>query len=166
MVPRGLVLLAVAITAALFAGIALLRELLYKPIYDQPHPNYRHYAEVFDRLRAELDDRGARNGHYVDLSELNDGDWTTACLFGGYTNPLEAMRMRGANIHEKDRVRFTEAGSRGFRLGQVEEREIAIAFVDLGNNAQFIHFKTGIGPEGQGLQRCISRPQTRLHLAP
>src|SRR5215510_13524715 len=48
MVPRRLVLLAVAITAALFAGsaVALLRELLYKPIYDQSHPNYRHYVEV------------------------------------------------------------------------------------------------------------------------
>src|SRR5262245_59625753 len=157
MVPRGLVLLALAIAATLFAGgaVALLRELLYKPIYDQSHPNYRHFVEVFARLRAELDYRGATNEDYVDLSELNDGDWTTACLFGGYTNPLEAMRIRGANIHEKDRVRFTEAGWRGFRLGQIEEREIAIAFLDLGNNAQFIHFETGIGPEGQGLQRCI-----------
>jgi hypothetical protein len=101
----------------------------------------------------------------ITLTELNSGEWKTACLFGGYTDPLEAMRVHGANIDEKDRVRFTEAGSRGFRLGQVEEHEMAIAFVDLGNNARFIHFRTGIGPGGQHLRRCISKPQTRLYLA-
>lgn len=168
MVLRRLVLLLVVGAAALFAigAAALLRELLYKPTYDQSHPNYRHFAEVFDSLRPELDYRGTTEDDYIDLSELNSGEWKTACLFGGYTDPLEAMRALGANIDEKDHVRFTEAGSRRFRLGQVEEQEMAIAFVDIGNNARFIHFRTGIGKEGQGLQRCISKPQTRLYLAP
>ena len=80
--------------------------------------------------------------------------------------PLDEVRALGANINEKDRVRMTEAGSRGFRLGQVEEQEMAIAFVDLSNNAHFIHFQTGIGPEGQHFHKCISQPETRLFLAP
>ena len=167
MVLRRLILLFVASTAALFAigVVALLRELLYKPAYDQFQPNYRQFTEIFDSLRPVLDYRGTTKDDYIDLSELNSGEWKTACLFGGYTDPLEAMRVHGANIDEKDRVRFTEAGSRGFRLGQVEEHEMAIAFVDLGNNARFIHFRTGIGPGGQHLRRCISKPQTQLYLA-
>lgn len=110
-----------------------------------------------------LDYHGTTKDDYIDLSELNSGEWTTACLFGGYTDPLEAMRVHGANIDEKDRVRFTEAGSRGFRLGQVEEHEMAIAFVDLGNNARFIHFRTGIGPGGQHLRRCNRDPRIQGH---
>jgi hypothetical protein len=79
--------------------------------------------------------------------------------------PLDEMRALGANISETDRVRMTEAGLRGFRLGQVEEQEMVIAFIDLSNNARFIHFHTGIGPEGQNFRRCISKPETRLFLA-
>jgi hypothetical protein len=47
----------------------------------------------------------------------------------------------------------------------VEEHEMAIAFIDLKNNAHVIHFETGIGPEGQHLQKCISKSETRLFLA-
>ena len=146
-------------------ALLLLVEFFYQPAYDQTDPNYRRYLKVFDSLRPKLDYRGTTKDDYIDLTELNNGEWKTACLFGGYTFPLEAMQALGANVNEKDRVRLTEAGSRAFRLGQVEEHEMAIAFVDLGNNAQFIHFRSGIGPEGQGLRRCISKPETRLYLA-
>jgi hypothetical protein len=59
----------------------------------------------------------------IDFSSLNNGEWKTACLFGGYTRPLDEMRLRGASISENDTARFTEAGTRGFRLGHVEEQE-------------------------------------------
>src|SRR5262245_35602678 len=144
----------------------LLVELSYRPVNNSSDANYRRYMEVFDRLRPALDYRGTTRDDFIDFADLNDGEWKIACLFGGYTYPLETMQMLGANIDEKDRARLTEAGSRGFRLGQVEERGMAIAFVDLGNNARFIHFRSGIGPEGQNLKRCISKPATRLYLAP
>jgi hypothetical protein len=150
---------------SVLGALALLFELSYRPTYDQADPNYRRYLEVFDRLRPDLDYRGATRDDYIDLSELNNGEWKTACLFGGYTDPLKTIQMLGANIDEKDRARMTEAGSRSLRIGQVEEQEMAIAFVDLRNNARFIHFRTGIGPEGQHLQKCISKPQTMLYLA-
>jgi hypothetical protein len=164
---RRLVFLLVGSVATLFllGAVAVVVELSYRPTYDRSDPTYHRYLEAFERLRVPLDQRGAQKEDFVDLSELNNGEWKTACLFGGYTMPLDQMRALGANISEKDRVRMTEAGSRGFRLGQVEEREMVITFVDPSNNAHFIHFHTGIGPEGQNFKRCIAKPETRLVLA-
>ena len=148
----------------LLAAASVVVELFYKPTYDRSDPTYHRYLEAFERLRVPLDERGATNEDILDLSQVNKGEWKTACLFGGYTRPLDEMQALGATISEKDRARMTEAGSRGFRVSQVEEQEIVIAFVDLGNNARFIHFHTGIGPEGQHFQRCISKPAMSLVL--
>jgi hypothetical protein len=155
----GITALAMLVVASLFAA------LFHEPAYDQSHPDYHRYAEAFNRLSVPISQRGITNEDAIDLFELNGGEWKTACIFGGYTNPLDKMRTLGADISPKDQSRLTEAGSRGFRLAQVEESEIAIAYVDFSNRAQFIHFKHGIGPEGQHLQRCISRPETLLTLA-
>ena len=151
-------------SAVLGAITVLLFELSWSPTYDQSDPNYRRYTEAFDRLRVQLGKRGATTEDFVDLSQLNNGEWKTACLFGGYTYPLADMQGLGAHISEKDRVRLTAAGLRGFRAGQVEESEVAIAYVDLNNNAKFIHFESGIGPEGEHFKKCISKPETRLIL--
>src|SRR4029450_2815043 len=129
MILRRLVFLLVGSIVALGAlgAVALLAELSYKPTYDQSDPNYHRYLERFNRLRVQLDQRGTTKEDYVDLSQLNNGEWKTVCLFGGYTMPLDKMRALGGSINEKDQLRMTEAGSRGFRLGQVEESEMAIA---------------------------------------
>jgi hypothetical protein len=153
------------VALAVLGAATVLLELSYRPTYDQSHPDYHRYAETFDRLSVPISTRGITNEDAIDLSELNAGEWKIVCVFGGYTKPLETMRALGANINEKDQLRLTEAGSRGFRLAQVEESEMAIAYVDLNNNAQFIHFENGIGPEGQHFQKCIARPETRLLLA-
>ena len=159
-------LLIASVAAVLVLGaLALVFELSYRPTYDQSDANYPHYLEVFEGLRPELESRGVTKDDYVDFSDLNKGEWKTACLFGGYTDPLKTMQLLGADIKAKDRLRLREAASRGLRLGQVDEQEMAIAFVDPGNNARFIHFGTGIGAEGQHLQKCISKPRTRLYLA-
>jgi hypothetical protein len=151
---RRIILLSLAsLGAVCMLGVTLpLYELSHKPAYDQGDPDYRGYEEAFDGLRVKLDRRGTTEEDYVDLSMLNNGEWTTARLFGGYTMPLDEMRALGANISDKDLARITEAGSRGFRLAQVEEQEMAIAYIDRSNDARFIHFATGIGPEGQHLQ--------------
>jgi hypothetical protein len=109
-------------SVVLGAITVLLVELSWTPTYDQSDPNYRRYIETFDRLRRELDVRGATTEDFVDLSQLNDGEWKTACLFGGYTYPLDDMQALGANISVKDRVRLTQAGLRGFRFGQKRRR--------------------------------------------
>jgi len=74
--------------------------------------------DAIDGVRVNLDRRGITEEDYGDLAMLNNGEWTTACLFGDYTMPLDEMWALGANVSEKDRSRFTETGSRGFRLGQ------------------------------------------------
>ena len=165
---RRLVFLSLTGIAAVFSvGVALLLyELSYKPTYDREDPDYRRYAEAFEVLRVKLDQHGLTEADDLDLATLYNGAWTTACLFGGYTMPLDDMRRLGANISERDRVRITDAGWRGFRLAQVEEHEMAIAYIDRSNSAHFIHFATGIGPEGQHLRQCVRRPETRLPLAP
>jgi hypothetical protein len=63
-----------------------------------------------------------------------------------------------------DRFRLGQAGIRGVRLGQVEEFEILIAYIDHRNRAHFIHFEEGIGSEGQHLEKCIARPETKIIL--
>ena len=162
---RYIFLFGASLVGLAILGIAtVLVELFYRPSYDRAHPDYDHYAQVFERLREPVSVRGLAGEHAIDLSDLNRGEWKVACLFGGYTDPLETMRALGANIDEKDRLRWTAAGSRGFRLAQVEEKEMAIAFADLGNTARFIHFKSGIGSAGQNFQKCIERPETRLLL--
>jgi hypothetical protein len=54
----------------------------------------------------------------------------------------------------------------GLRLFPIEEFEVVIAYKDLSNNAHFIHFNTGIGPEGQHRETCVSKPQARLLFVP
>ncbi len=151
---RFILLFGVSFVVLAVVGITalILVAIFDEPDYDVAHPNYSYFAEMFERLSKSS--RRMTNEAAIDFSQLNGGEWKVACLFGGYTDPLETMRVTGANINENDRVRWTEARSRGFRLAPVEEHEMAIAYVDLANNAQFIHFRHGIGPEGQGFQKC------------
>jgi len=155
-------------TAGILAALSIvgfvtfLALFLYKPAGDRSDPDYHRYLETLDRVSVQLNQRGMEDA--MDLSELNHGDWTTACLFGGYTRPAEKMGKLGANITENDQRRMSEAS--GFRLSPVEEFEVVIAYMDLSNNAHFIHFDTGIGPEGQHRESCVSKPQTRLVLVP
>jgi hypothetical protein len=83
---RRLVLIFFASVVALpvLGGAALLVELSYRPTYDQSDPNYHRYAEAFDRLRAQIDRRGTTKEDAIDLSQLNKGEWTVACVLGGY----------------------------------------------------------------------------------
>ncbi len=146
------------------SGALLAFEVLRKPIYDQNDPDYSRYSEIFARLEEQLARREMSSQETIDLSPLNGGDWRTACVFGGYNDPLKEMRNLGAVVSDIDQHRLSEAGSRGFRLSQVEEFEMMIAYVDRYNHAHFIHFERGIGALGQHLRACISKPDTKLVL--
>jgi hypothetical protein len=102
---RRIILLSLAsLGAVCMLGVTLLLyELSHKPAFDQGDLDYPRYEEAFDGMRVKLDRRGTTEEDYVDLSLLNNGEWTTACLFGGYTMPLDEMRALGANISDKDR---------------------------------------------------------------
>src|SRR5262245_41231329 len=89
----GLACVLMSVIALGLVGLALLvLELAYQPGYDQSHPDYDRYVEVFARLRPKLAARGPTKEDHVDFAPLHNGDWKMACLFGGYTTPVEAMQ--------------------------------------------------------------------------
>jgi hypothetical protein len=144
------------------AVVLITYDISSGPSYDDDDPRYQKLTSRFSELRHR--EPGPGIDYNIDLSGLNGGDWTIACIFGGYNDPLESMIELGAKVTDKDRTRLTEAGDSGFRLSQVEEFEMMVTFIDLTGKAQFIHFQGGIGPGGQHLKKCISKPQTVIDL--
>ena len=66
------------------------------PSFDRSHPDYATFAAVFDQA-----DRAFNAGQsyvIIDLAPLNRGAWKTACLFAGYTHPIEEMERLGARV--------------------------------------------------------------------
>lgn len=155
-----IVLAVVGLPALVIGSVLFLAS--YRPAYDRSDPDYGHYAETIARLHAAFEQRAPTPDDAIDLAALNKGEWTTACVFGGYKNPLWRMEELGAAIDETDRLRLTEAGTKGLRLAPVEEFEMLIAYVRPDRRARFIHFERGIGPQGQGFERCVSKPETRI----
>ncbi|MEI2296544.1 hypothetical protein [Ensifer sp. MJa1] len=126
------------------------------PTYDTDDPDYAYFAGLFDAAR--------KAEQVADMERLNGGDWKTACIFGGYVHPIEEMEKLGATVAETDRQRMQDAKDSGFRLFEVEEFEMMVAYIDQANRAHFIHFEGGIGSDGQHYQSCVTRPETRITL--
>jgi hypothetical protein len=160
--------LALAAICAVVAPVALIAMIWApRPAFDESHPEYQAFAAKFDELRDQIQaTRGQASSLSLDLSDLNGGDWTVACLFGGYVNPSQRMKALGAKLNAEDIVRWSKVGRESFpvRLAEVEETEIAIAYIDRTGAAGFIHFRNGIGPAGQHYEQCIARPQIELKL--
>jgi hypothetical protein len=156
----AIVAVVVGLSVLVVGGVLFLTS--YRPAYDLSDPDYGPYAATIARLHAAFEQRDPTPDDAIDLAALNKGEWTTACVFGGYRNPLDRMEELGAKIDEADRHRLTEAETRGLRVAPVEEFELLIAYVDLGGRARFVHFEHGIGPRGQGFERCVSKPETRV----
>lgn len=153
----GSFFIAVALVIAL-----VIRVSSWTPAYDDANPEYSSLVNRVSEIRRSQD-LGSSNERGIDLSKLNNGDWTTACVFGGFNNPLEDFAA-GGNVSAEDRKRLLELATRGNRLAQVEEFELMIAYVDLRHDAHFVHLRDGIGPDGQHFKRCITRPQTVVDL--
>lgn len=144
-----------------FAFVLLVYDMSSGPTYDDDDPRYQALVAQRAKIRDALE--SGIGPARIDLSSLNGGEWTTACIFGGYNDPLEKMIERGARVSEADRARLRDLES-GFRINQVEEFEIMFVFIDLSGTAQFVHFAGGIGSNGQHLERCITKPQTVIDL--
>jgi hypothetical protein len=99
---RWLLLLFVGsvVVLGILVPVAVRFELSYRPTYDQSDPNYPRYLKEFERVRVQLAQLDASDQVSIDLAQLNNGEWKTACLFGGYANPLSKMQALGANINE------------------------------------------------------------------
>ncbi|WP_395450267.1 hypothetical protein ACHMW7_10960 [Aminobacter sp. UC22_36] len=150
--------------AIVLACTAFIFATTWKPPYDDANPKYRFLTEQI----GEIADRWSKGDHRrsaVDLALLNDGNWTIACIYGGYGNPLDEMIGRGATVSSANRARLTELANRDFRLSQVEEFEAMVAYVDKSNEAHFIHIGYGFGPNGQHLKQCTTSTNPRLELS-
>ena len=101
--------------------------------YSVRHPNYKEFQAQIKNLS---------NNNSINFSNLNNGKWKTACLFGGYTNPSYFMKKHG-NIGWIDYIYQPMKAWTIIRLAQVEEHEALIAYVDDFKNVHFVHFKSG-----------------------
>lgn len=122
--------------------------------YDTDDPDYGYFADLFAAARKQ--------NQVADMERLNGGDWTTACIFGGYSKPLREMEALGATISNEDRKRIEEAATTDLRLFSVEESEMMVTYIDKANRAHFIHIRNGIGAQGQEFQSCVTRPETKI----
>ena len=144
-------ILKVAMVAAM--GL-ILRNAVWGPSSDSNHPDFAKLSEQFERVRLE---RVARPP--VDLASVNGGAWGTACLFGGYTSPINAMRDLGANISIGDIIRFDMPL---YGMFSVKEYALMVTFIDKNNRAHFIYFREAIGAETQHFSVCVTKPETMV----
>ena len=151
-------------TAAILLALIFYEFFLWSPLYDDDDPRHaplvRQLSEIGKALR-----QGNPTSATLDLTSLNNGDWVTACVFGGYNDPLNAMEKKGAEFSSGDKRRLLQLGKRGMRLAQVEESEVLFVYMDATGRARYVHFEYGFGPEGQHFERCISKPVTRIQLS-
>lgn len=143
---------------------AFIFSTTWKPHYDDTNPKYRFLTEQIGKI-AERWLKGDYSRNTLDLTLLNDGNWTIACVYGGYNNPLDEMIDRGATVSSANRARLIELGNKDFRLSQVEESEVMVVYVDKSNEAHFIHAGNGFGPNGQHLKQCTTSTNPRLELS-
>jgi len=120
-------------------------------LYSVDHAGY----QLFEPKITQLD-----TTKKLDLVQLNRGEWREACLFGGYTHPSEVMGKKG-KVSFFDSY-FQQLKSWGLlRLGEVEEWESMIAYVDNSEDVHFVHFgatmKSGIGNTLEHFEKCTTR---------
>lgn len=141
-------------------GIAVLIAIIVfdKPDFDRAHPDYAQFVARFAAAQRALE--AGERWAVIDLAPVNGGAWRTACLFGGYTSPVQRMEALGAVVNEADRRRLEK--SVGLRIAPVEEFEVLIAFVDEAQRAHFVHFPEGVGPNGQHYEACVRRPRIKV----
>ena len=151
-------------TVGFGAAMALMTALIItgsKPAFDQFHPDYAAFTAAFNQSDRALN--AGQRPVVIDLAALNGGAWATACLFTGYTRPIEHMERLGAKVDQADRDRLTDA--RGGRLAPVEEREAVIAFMGEDRQAHFIHFQHGMGQYAEFTRNCVTKPETMLDVS-
>lgn len=145
-------------------AIAIGFSIATRPAFDVDDQDYPGLAAYFARAETLIESGDSSLVSPLDLDGLNGGDWTTACVFGGYTQPDMHMRQLGARVSPVDSIRWLRASLSHLRFFAVEEEEIAVAFIDREKRAHFLHFPKGIGSAGEHLQECVSRPGAKIDL--
>ena len=125
---------------------------------------YSYTHADYSKFQTKIKKLDTKQG--LDLSNLNQGKWKTACLFGGYTNPSYIMDEYG-EIRWIDTIYQPMKALPILRLAQVEEHEALIAFVDYSNQVSFIHFKSGLTKSRRSLEhvsKCTSRTHPIMYI--
>ncbi|MEO5323437.1 hypothetical protein PV773_08935 [Mesorhizobium sp. CC13] len=135
----------------------------WTPQYDDDDPRYHFLTQQITSI-AERWSKGDFGNNSVNLTLLNDGRWKAACILGGYNSALDELEKLGATVSEANKARLVELRENGFRISEVEEFEMMIVFVDSANEGRFIHFESGLGPDGQHLKKCTYRSNPKLEL--
>jgi len=135
------------------AAFTLLVACLFQ--YSFRHPNYKAFQAQIENLS---------DNKSINFSNLNNGKWKTACLFGGYTNPSYFMKKHG-DVSWIDYIYQPMKAWPIVRIAQVEEHEALIAYVDDFNNVHFVHFKNGRTRTERSLENvqiCTTRSKPTL----
>ena len=141
-------------TPLIWVAAALLLFWYFKPIF---WPTYDTDDPDYNWLSTSL------GGRDIDLARLNGGNWQTACLFGGYTDPVAEIKRIGMSVRVGDIARFWRYRGLPIRLGAVEEDEAAVAFADNNGVTHFILLPYR-AIDLQYFRRCIKKPETLLNL--
>lgn len=151
-------LLAAAIVISLFTGllvfVAAVLQFDASPMPGEDNPQYVQFQSELERYRMISKGRGLRHGDDLDVANLNEGNWRTACLVGGYKDYVRVLNTREAVDWKPKQRTF------------VDEFQMALVYVDAVDTPSVMHFRSGIGPEGQHFERCITKPNTRIPLNP
>src|SRR5688572_3375742 len=95
-----------ALVVLIFAVLVLRDE----PVrYDDGDPRYAVIVKQLSEIRHAFA-RGDYRRTEVDLASLNDGVWASACVFGGYNDPLREMIELGATVSPTDEHRLQGLG--------------------------------------------------------
>ena len=136
-------------TLLLTAGLAVLTFFTTFPFrYSAGHPDFQHLSKNIAK---------SKGSEKLNISGLNNGNWSTACLFGGYTNPSHHMAKFG-KISIADQLYQPLKSWSVWRFGQVEEHETMIAYSEKSGSTTFIHLNSTIPSMMlEGHIQCTSR---------
>lgn len=113
------------------------------------------YDERFAREFDHAADLGRLATDGLDLTALNDGKWSVACLFGERATPIADLIARGASIAvTKDDGFARLVGSNYFVLGYIDELQ----------NGRFLRVKPDYLWAWNGDVECVTRSEPILRL--
>lgn len=146
---RAVLFLAALTVLTFFAGFPFT--------FSTGHPDYQTLSKSISK---------SRGAEKLDISILNNGNWLTACLFGGYTDPVTHMKAIG-KISIADRLYQPLKSWSVWRISQVEEHETMVAYSDQNGWITFIHMNsTNTSNMLAHHKQCTSRSEAFFLMPP
>ncbi|PHQ80223.1 MAG: hypothetical protein COB66_05200 [Coxiella sp. (in: Bacteria)] len=142
----------------LIALPVILVVVIYSSLFGRP---YRY--DVFDAdyhwITRQIDEatEAISSDHPLDdlnFENISDPNWTTICLFNGYTDPQVHMAELGYHVTAFQRLSLdTKIGL--YRVSTVDEHEAMIVIVGDDGRLRFIHLPNGYPLIVQHEENCF-----------